>query len=133
MKTEFEIWGDPVGQGRPRFTRSGHVYDPAASRKYKMHVAGIARKAMAGHEPPEGAMLVVIEAHVAMPKSWSQKKRDMMRGTYAAKKPDADNIAKIILDGINHVCYHDDKQVSALCITKRWAAEGFVRVTVEDL
>ncbi len=122
-----------MGQGRPRFTRTGHVYDPAPSRKYKRRVAAIAEKAMKGHEATDAPVGLIIDALMAMPKSWSQKKRDAMRGTYAPKKPDADNIGKIIMDGLNHICYRDDKQVCVTAITKRWAAEGCVHVTVEDL
>ena len=133
MKIEFTVWGDPVGQARPRFTRTGRVYDPATSRKYKVHVANIAKQAMEGHEPSNAAILVAIDAYIAMPKSWSKRKRETMNGLYAVAKPDDDNIAKIILDGMIGICYKDDKQVSAMCVKKRWAAEGHVDVVVADL
>jgi len=37
---------------------------------------------------------------------------------YALLKPDVDNVAKIVLDAMNGVCYADDKQVIDLHIAK---------------
>lgn len=35
-----------------------------------------------------------------------------------AKKPDCDNIAKIILDSLNGIAYEDDKQITSLTVEK---------------
>lgn len=35
-------------------------------------------------------------------------------------KPDADNIAKIICDGLNSIAYKDDKQIISLQVLKVW-------------
>ena len=35
-----------------------------------------------------------------------------------AKKPDCDNIAKIILDSLNGIAYADDKQIISLSVEK---------------
>lgn len=29
MNISFIVFGEPVGKGRPRFTRGGHAYTPA--------------------------------------------------------------------------------------------------------
>ncbi|MBB1163667.1 RusA family crossover junction endodeoxyribonuclease [Lacticaseibacillus rhamnosus] len=36
------IPGNPVPQGRPRFTRIGRAYDPTKSRNYKQYVKNVA-------------------------------------------------------------------------------------------
>ena len=47
------------------------------------------------------------------------------------KKPDADNIAKIICDALNDVAYKDDTQVVMLTIIKKYAIEEpKVRVSI---
>ena len=40
------------------------------------------------------------------------------------EKPDADNIAKLVLDALNGVAYHDDSQVSALLVVKDTRLRG---------
>ena len=40
------------------------------------------------------------------------------------KKPDADNIAKIVLDSLNKIAYEDDKQVVELTVIKRWTFDN---------
>ena len=40
------------------------------------------------------------------------------------KKPDADNVAKIVLDSLNKIAYEDDKQVVELTVIKRWTFDN---------
>jgi len=41
-----------------------------------------------------------------------------------SKRPDADNLAKSVKDGLSGVLYHDDGQISELIVRKRIAAQG---------
>ena len=38
---------------------------------------------------------------------------------WVTKKPDSDNIIKIVLDGLNKVAYHDDAQICKLSFEKK--------------
>ena len=50
------------------------------------------------------------------------------------KKPDADNIAKVICDALNGVAYGDDAQICKLCVSKRYqAVEGSTPYTVVEV
>ena len=40
------------------------------------------------------------------------------------KKPDSDNVAKIVLDSLNKIAYDDDKQVVELTVLKRWTFDN---------
>ena len=53
----------------------------------------------------------------------------------AAKKPDADNIAKIILDALNGIAFSDDRNITDLKVRKEYTEDGraFVRVTLYEL
>lgn len=42
---------------------------------------------------------------------------------YPCKKPDLDNIAKIILDSLNGIAYKDDSQVVELNISKKYTED----------
>ena len=43
---------------------------------------------------------------------------------YPQKKPDADNVAKIILDSLNKIAFDDDSQVVELQVNKLWTEES---------
>lgn len=49
------------------------------------------------------------------------------------KKPDADNVAKIILDALNGIAYLDDKQVVDLGVHKSYNATPGVLVFVYEI
>ena len=40
------------------------------------------------------------------------------------KKPDCDNVVKIVLDSLNKIAYDDDKQVVELTVLKRWTFDN---------
>lgn len=62
--------------------------------------------------------------HMPMPKSWSKKKRDAMRGEYHRQKIDVDNAIKAVLDAL----YKDDSHIADIRIIKRWADKGAIEV-----
>lgn len=133
------IPGEPVAQGRPRFAKRGNfvqTYDPAKSKDYKAYVRLLATNArLDGTLPPlECALEVEIKAFVAIPKSFSKKKReDIAAGILTpTKKPDCDNIAKIILDAMNGIIYEDDKYITKLYVEKIYSDNPRVEVTINE-
>ena len=128
----FYVDGKPRGKGRPRMTKTGHVYTPASTKQYESAV----RQAFIrqGGESFAGVPVSVrIEADYPMPKSWSKRKREETRGTYADVKVDIDNLAKVIFDAWNGVIWDDDKAIVALIARKKWADHGGVEITITDL
>lgn len=75
-----------------------------------------------------------IIAAFGIPKSASKKcKVEMMAGrVLPTKKPDTDNIAKIVLDALNGLAYPDDKQVVELQVLKTYDLEGYVEVELRN-
>lgn len=116
-KVEFSV--DFVhGLQRPRF--KGHAYDTERNRADKMQIALSYKAACkaAGIEQaiPMGVPVgVVITTYRALPKS-RPKRVEFEEDTY---KPDADNIAKLVLDALNGIAFADDSQVVSLFIAKR--------------
>lgn len=68
----------------------------------------------------EGAIAANIVAVYKMPESASKKRRELMASGIMkpCKKPDADNVAKIVLDSLNGIAYKDDSQVVYLSVQK---------------
>ena len=70
------IGGEPVAKGRPRLTRRGFAYTPAATRKYEAHGRLAAQLAMDGRPPISVPVRAEITVDLPVPASWSGKRRD---------------------------------------------------------
>ena len=128
----FYVDGRPRGKGRPRMTKTGHVYTPKETAAYESEIRQAFLKQ--GGESFAGApVMVEIEASYPMPKSWGKRKHEETRGTYADVKVDIDNLAKVILDAGNGVIWDDDKAIVVLIASKRWADTGGVEITITDM
>lgn len=134
--TTFTVPG-VKGKGRPRFARRGaHVatYTPDSTVAYEQAVQ-LAYKA-AGGRLHDGAVAVRITAHQALPQRATKAQRAAAeRGEiYPIRKPDLDNIVKIVLDALNGAAYRDDTQVLQLDARKIYTAgESHITVTVGTL
>ena len=77
--TSTYIWlpGQPIGKGRPRFTRTGRVYTPEKTRRYEHRLAGTASNYMMLHQLDctEKPCKVLIKAQFEIPKSWTKAKK----------------------------------------------------------
>lgn len=128
----IELLGEPKGKGRPRFARrTGHAYTPQKTASYEACLRHEAALAMADRPPFEGALRVQVSAYFGVPQSWSAKKRAAaFAGTIRpAKRPDLDNIAKM-LDALNEVVWRDDAQVVSGLIEKFYSDRPRLRVEV---
>lgn len=127
VQLDFTVSGQPMGKGRPRFSSHGHSYTPSKTREYENRVAAAAWAAMkqAGLEPSPRRMSVIITAYFEVPKSYSKKKRaECEAGIHIPKRPDLDNVAKIICDGANEIAWIDDAQIWHLTAFKRYCDDG---------
>ena len=133
---DFEVEGKPVGKGRPRFKRMGNfvqTYTPEKTAAYEKLVR--LRFQNAGGVITEKPVRIKIVACFAPPKSTRKRdKAEMLANRILpVKKPDSDNIAKIILDALNKIAYIDDSQVIELVVKKRYSAEAKVTVHIEEI
>lgn len=126
----FEVIGKAVGKGRPRFMRNGHTYTPEPTRIYEDLVRTMYRQKY--KEPPtEEAVKVCIMVWMTPAKSLSKKQQARELEHPPMKKPDIDNISKIILDALNGVAWNDDKQVVSLEVVKLWGHDERVMVGIK--
>lgn len=135
LKVEFTVPGKPKGKGRPKFARRGMfttTYTPKPTVQYEKEVKISYNKANRG-TVLNGPLSVEILGVFPVPKSVSKKKHREMIGTPHVKKPDCDNVAKIILDPLNRLAFHDDGQVSRLSIDKVYGEDARVEVTIKEL
>lgn len=130
MLFTFEVLGRPSSKGRPRFSTYGNyvkTYTPPKTVEYENLVR--LSYTQSGGKKWNGIISANIIAYFPIPKSVSKKKRQAMLYTAYDKKPDCDNIAKIILDALNGIAYDDDSQVTSLSVSKEYAEDPKVVVT----
>ena len=122
---------EPQGEARGRATSVGghaRIYTPAKTRAYRAQLATLA----APHRPAEpllGPLRVDIVAVFARPQRMQRigKRSGELLGGYSADecphtaKPDADNVAKAVLDALAS-WWGDDAQVADLRVVKRYVA-----------
>lgn len=118
MTATFIIPGEPVAKGRPRVTRTGHAYTPERTRLYEAHIRDLWKKKSAHRASCGLPLRVFVTAYFSVPKSVSKKRRIGMEGAPHTKRPDADNIAKSVLDALNGLAFEDDSNIHDLRVVK---------------
>ena len=121
------VLGDPVAQGRPRFSRQGgfvKAYDPAKSRDYKSYVRLIAAQ-NAPDSPIEGAIEFSLRIYRAIPKGMPKYKREAAKEgrLRPVTKPDVSNVLKGVEDALKGVWYKDDSQIVGYGVLGKWYDE----------
>ena len=142
MTIHFTVPGPPVGKARPKVVRARNgmsmTYTPDKTVAYEELVRLRFQESLQGRpfEPLQGALRIKIFAGYPIPKSTSKKHRAaMLAGTeLPTKKPDWDNIGKIICDALNGVVYGDDAQITDPSMRKRYIdGPGQVEVWISNL
>ena len=136
-KIEFFVPGTPVGKGRPRAARRGAglvMFTPGKTADYEALVAATAGNAMRAHQLLDGPLEAVLDVRFPVPVSWSKARRAraLAGAEWHTSKPDADNVAKAILDACNGVVFRDDSQIVMLTATKEFSETPGVRVVIRE-
>lgn len=128
--------GNPVPKGRPRFSKVGgfvRSYTPKKTSDYEAQVKAIAQQAMT-REPLETPLAAFLYFRLPIPKSYPKKRiaACLAGSERPIKKPDLDNLAKSVLDGLNGVVWADDSQIVSLHVTKVYASAPGVDVHIRE-
>ena len=132
---QFTIPGNPAGKARARVTRYS-TYTPDKTVNYEVLVKEIFAINYPRHTLLEKALWMTVDAYFDVPKSYTKGKKlaakhNMIRPT---KKPDADNILKIIADSLNGIAYKDDSQIVNARVRKLFdEGKPRIEVTLEEV
>ena len=132
---ELEIPESITGKQRPRMnTYTGRAYTPNKTKNYEYLVRQLFVYKYPKFEPIVGRVKLSVIAYFGLPKSISkQKEAGMLAGTISpTKKPDWDNIGKIISDALNKFAFKDDAQIIEATIIKKYARTPKVLVRIEE-
>jgi Holliday junction resolvase RusA-like endonuclease len=132
----FEIPGDPVPKGRPRFARRGtfvQTYTDSKTLEYETLVGFKARQAIGASEPLKGHLTVFLYLRYAVPASYSKKRTEAcLNGLEYPKRVDLDNCYKSITDAMNGIVYADDSQIVEAHILKCYSLEPGANVMIQE-
>ena len=126
MQVKFNMFGKPRGKQRPRLCSVGGrniVYTPKQTIEYEKLIKAsyiASSKVFFERNIPIEINILAYFFH----KSSIE---------FATKKPDADNIIKIVLDALNKVAFYDDAQVSKICFEKRYSKMPRLEITIQNL
>ena len=82
----------------------------------------------------EGRAKVSIKAFFEVPKSASKMMKEKMLGNSISptKKPDIDNVVKIVLDAMNKFAFKDDTQITKIEVEKLYSDVEKLYVKIEE-
>lgn len=131
MRVKFEIPGEPVGKGRPRFS-NGKVYTPTKTRNYEALMRYIYINKV--NYLFDRYVKVKMTCYYGIAKSDSKKKKaQKLAGELRpSKKPDLDNCLKMI-DSLNGIAFKDDAFVVEMSAVKYFSDNPRVIIEIEDV
>lgn len=130
---EIFIPGPPQAKGRPKFAVRGgfaRAYTPAKTRAYEELVAWHGKNAI--QKPMEGPLCVEMIFGMPIPESTSKKRATALVGCPHTKKPDLDNLCKVV-DGLNGIAWLDDSQIADLRAKKVYSETPGVTVKISTI
>lgn len=117
--SEAEIVIQPekiVGKARPRFNRtSGRTYTPSETEAAETEIAWAWR---ARHGGKYRDHMGPVELDVSYWRKLSRSNPKKWEGRDDMGLPDCDNVLKLVMDALQGVAYHNDKQVTIASIAK---------------
>ena len=128
MDVEFTVYGEPKGKGRPRFARTPmgvRTYTPKETELGEAAIAYVFKSECEFYADVGEAVELTIKAFMGIPASaWKKKREQMIFGEIKpTKKPDWDNIGKLVTDALNGIAWHDDAQIVKSTVIKVYTAD----------
>jgi Holliday junction resolvase RusA-like endonuclease len=134
------IWipGTPIAKRRHRSAiRGGKICTYSDQKDQARAISGIAHFTFRQDnvEALQGALIVKMDFGMPLPIKVSKSNRKaMIRGDISpAKKPDLDNLEKMILDCLNKIVWEDDKQIVEIHSRKFYSDQPGVMVEVAEV
>lgn len=143
----FVVEGEPKGKDRPRLTTiNGYAraYTTRNTINYENRILACYKEAVKDTKYEneyfannDEAVMVCVVVCFGLSKAdynksgLSKSGREKIDSVYCTKHKDLDNIVKSVLDALNGVAYHDDKQVVEIYAVKNWDIKPNVKITLK--
>jgi len=118
------------------YRQSAGTQDPTCQKNIRFTATSwhcSTQRREAGIEPGDGPLTVGLVFYLPMPASWSKRKRAAMLHSPHCQKPDLDNLAKAVLDGLQPIIGDDCRVWQFGVLRKLWAEHGGIGITIEEM
>lgn len=137
---EITVLGNPKAQGRPRARNAGkfvQLYDDPKSRKAKQSLLAIIQS-KAPDKLLDCPLQVDLGFYLPRPKGHYGTGRNSGRlkdsaPTLHTKKPDIDNLRKLVMDAMTDVFWRDDSLVCTGTTVKRYSDKPRTEIKIKRL
>lgn len=135
MNIELVIPGKPMGKERPRAVRRGKfigTYTPVKTVNYETYIKELFAVRYPDFIPLEGELMIHLTIWSPIPKSTSKKKKMLMLDGMIrpGKKPDIDQVLKIVMDALETVAYKNDNQFVGAVIAKYYSDRPRLQIKI---
>lgn len=128
--------GEPVGKGRHRTIRgTGRTYTPKKTVEYEKKIQMWFLDSCPHPVPLSGPVCLKLGVFMTIPASASKRRRVAMQAgdILPTKKPDLDNIVKIVGDALNGLAFDDDKQIVTLLVAKAYSIRPRLEIEISKI
>lgn len=138
MTIKLKVLGEPKGKQRPRLCKirgRSIVYTPKQTTEYEQKIRAGYKRLMSEKFPKGIPLEINITALFSIPKKFNkeQKQQALNGEILPTKKPDSDNIIKIILDALNDTAYFDDSQVCGINFFKKYGETPQIIIEIKEI
>ena len=138
MRVKFKVLGEPKGKQRPRLCKirgRSIVYTPKQTTEYEQKIRASCKRLMSEKFPQGIPLEIKITALFSIPKKFNKEQREKsINGELLpTKKPDGDNVIKIVLDALNDTAYFDDSQVFGINFFKRYGEKAQIIIEIKEI
>ncbi|MDN9633205.1 RusA family crossover junction endodeoxyribonuclease [Clostridioides difficile] len=134
MKINFTIDGEPVGKERPRMNSiTKRTYTPNKTKNYEDYIKYLYQSKVRYYF--DGYIKMTLRCYYSIAKSNSKKVKEQKRNNVLrpSKKPDIDNVVKIVADALNEIAYKDDTQIVEVVASKYYSDRPRVEIELEEI
>jgi Holliday junction resolvase RusA-like endonuclease len=138
MRVKFKVLGEPKGKQRPRLCKirgRSIVYTPKQTTEYEQKIRASCKRLMSEKFPQGIPLEIKITALFSIPKKFNKEQREKsINGELLpTKKPDGDNVIKIVLDALNDTAYFDDSQVCGINFFKKYGEKAQIIIEIKEI
>lgn len=136
MEMFIVVPGVPKAKQRPKFMRTnwgGKAYTPKETVQYEQWVKLCWAEQSKEKIPDDMLIEADIKLYFPIPESYSMKKKRCMAGAPHGKKPDADNCAKSVLDGLQGCAFSNDSKIYKIIVEKHYSTEARAEVKLTGI
>lgn len=123
--TRFAIAGDPVAWARPRFN-NGRAFTADRQRGAKDSLSWAIAMGWGKPKIPRETPVSLCVEFVFR----AAKKKDI--GQLRPRRPDIDNLLKLVMDAMQGVVFEDDGQIADVRVMKRWGETSETRIEIVE-